>query len=117
MVKKFQTRHMFWNVSGNFIKPVFKKRKQKDAVEITEIAKITKLEGFLVTMDIQKAFDLLNHNFLIFVLEKHGFGKHFILWVKILKRGKESYIINGGRTRKYFSQSHQGDPISPFLFI
>ena len=116
MVKKFQTRHIFWNVSGNFIKPVFKTQ-ITHAVEITEIAKITTLEDFLVTMDIEKAFDSSNHNFLIFVLEKHGFGKHFILWVKILKRAKEGYVIKGGKTTKYFSQACQGDPISPFLFI
>ena len=30
---------------------------------VTEIAKIKKLEGFLVVMDIEKAFDSLDHNF------------------------------------------------------
>ena len=34
-----------------------------DIIEITEIQNI---EGFLVTMDIEKAFDSLDHNFLIF---------------------------------------------------
>ena len=45
-----------------------------DIIEITEIRKI---EGFLVTMDIEKAFDLLDHNFLISFLGKYGFGQHF----------------------------------------
>ena len=45
--------------------------------DIIEITKIRKIEGFLVTMDIEKAFDLLDHNFLISFLEKYGFGQHF----------------------------------------
>ena len=44
------------------------------------------MEGFLVTMDVEKAIDLLDHSFLISTLEKYGFGKDFILWVKILLR-------------------------------
>ena len=41
-----------------------------DIIEMTKIRKI----GFLVTMDIEKAFDSLDHNFLISTLEKYGFG-------------------------------------------
>ena len=71
-------------------------------------------------MDIEKAFDSLDHNFLILTLEKYGFGKNFILWVKILLRDQESCVINGGTTTKYFSLGRgacQDDPISAFLFI
>ena len=42
--------------------------------DIIEIARLKKLEGFLVTMDIEKAFDSLDHNFLISTLEKYGFN-------------------------------------------
>ena len=70
--------------------------------------KIKKMEGFLVTTGIEKAFDSLDHNFLILTLEKYGFGKKFILWVKILVRDQESCVVNGAR---------QGDPISAFSFI
>ena len=88
--------------------------------DIIEIIKSKKLEVFLVTMDIEKAFDSLNHNFIISTLEKYGFGKNFILWVKILLRDQESCVINGGTTTKYFSLgtgARQGDPISAFLFV
>ena len=33
--------------------------------DIIEIIKMKKIESFLVTMDIEKAFDSLDHNFLI----------------------------------------------------
>ena len=85
-----------------------------------EINRLKKLEGFLVTMDIEKAFDLLDHNFRISTLEKYGFGKSFILWVKVLLRNQESCVINGGLTTKYFSLRRGGpeiDPILDFLFV
>ena len=71
-------------------------------------------------MDIEKAFDTLDHNFLISTLEKYGFGQNFILWVQILPSDQESCIINGDKTTKYFMLARgarQGYPISAFLFI
>ena len=79
-----------------------------------------KMDGFLVAMDIGKAFDLLDHDFLILTLEKYGFGNNFILWIRILLRDLESCVINGGKTTKYFSLGRgacQSDPILAFLFI
>ena len=38
--------------------------------DIRKITEIRKIERFLVTMDIEKAFDSLDHNFLISTLEK-----------------------------------------------
>ena len=84
------------------------------------MARLKKLQGFLVTMDIEKAFDSLDHNFLISVLEKYGFRKMFFLWVKILLRDQMSCLINSGATTKYFSLgrgARQGEPISGFLFV
>ena len=45
--------------------------------DIIEIARLKKT--FLATMDIEKAFYTLDHNFLISTLGKYGFGKNFIL--------------------------------------
>ena len=41
-----------------------------------------KVKGYLVTNDIQKAFDSLDHTFLISAHEKFGFGKTFADWRK-----------------------------------
>ena len=73
-----------------------------------------------MTVDIGKAFDSINHCFLIKVLEKYGFEKDFIKWIKILLQNQESYIVNGGTTTNYFKlekDARQGDPISAYLFI
>ena len=61
------------------------------------------MEGFIVTTDIEKALDSLDHNFLISAIGKYGFGKNVILWVKILMRDQESCVINGSATTKSFS--------------
>ena len=42
-------------------------------------------------MGIEKVFDSLDHSLLILTLEKYGFGKNFMLWVKALPRDQESY--------------------------
>ena len=71
-------------------------------------------------MDIEKAFDSLDHSFLISVLKKFGFGKNFITWIEILLKDQQSCAINGGTTTQYFSLergAHQGDPVLAYLFI
>ena len=45
---------------------------------IIEISAWLNIERVLVTMDIEKAFDSLDHYFLSPVLKKIGFGKNFI---------------------------------------
>ena len=46
--------------------------------DILEIAKTLALEGFLVTIDIEKALDSLNHCFLLQILRKFGYGIDFV---------------------------------------
>lgn len=65
---------------------------------ILEISGTLQTKGILVTIDIQKAFDSINHSFLSSVLEKFDFGTNFIDWIKIILKSKESCIINGGMT-------------------
>ena len=84
------------------------------------MTKSLQIDGILMTVDIEKAFDSVNHVFLISVLEKFGFGKDFVKWIKILLKNQESCVINGGKTSRYFQLkrgTRQGDPISAYLFI
>ena len=69
-----------------------------DLLEMSEVLK----KVFLVTVDIEKAFDSVNHLFLITILEKIGFGTQFIEWIKLLLNNQELCVINGGKTSKYF---------------
>ena len=90
------------------------------SMEPIHICHRNKIGGFLVTIDIEKAFDSLDHKFILAVLKKIGFGKNFVSWVEALLNNQESCVINGGITTRYFllqRGAHQEDPISAYLFI
>ena len=87
---------------------------------ILEISNVLNLRGYIVTVDIEKAFDSLSHSFLLACLKKFGFRHDFIRWVTILLESQESCIINAGITTLYVSLEKsvcQGDPVSAYLFI
>ena len=71
--------------------------------DILEISNVFNLRGYIVTVDIEKAFDSLSHSFLLACLKKFGFGHDFIRWVKILLESQESCIITAGITTPYFN--------------
>ena len=88
--------------------------------DLLEMSQVLIKEGFLVTVDIEKAFESVDHLFLVALLEKLSFGIEFIEWIKILLNNQESCVSNGGKTSKYFKlerQTRQGDPISADLLI
>ena len=43
--------------------------------DIYEVSDLLKLKGFLLTVNIEKAIDSVNHNFLFKVLENNGFNQ------------------------------------------
>ena len=70
--------------------------------DLLDVTEKFKTKGYLVTIDIEKAFDSLGHSFLLTTLEKFGFGTNFIDWIKIFLNEQESCVINGGVTTQYF---------------
>ena len=42
------------------------------------------LYGYLVSVDMEKAFDSVDHTFIISTLRKYGFGPNFTQWIKVL---------------------------------
>ena len=88
--------------------------------DIIEVCKKQNIGGYLVKMDIEKAFDSLDDDFLVNVLNKFSFGSNFISWIKLLLNSQQSCVINGGITTPYFNLekgARQGDPVSAYLFI
>ena len=78
------------------------------------------MEGYFLTIDIEKAFDSVDHYFLLVILEKHGFKKNVLGWIEALLNNQESCVINGVITTHYFNLkkgTRQGNPISASLFI
>jgi len=70
-------------------------------------------------VDISKAFDTLDWNFLVLVLSNFGFATTFIDWIlAILNSARLSILVNG-KAVGFFACSRgvrQGDPLSPLLF-
>ena len=88
--------------------------------DILDTSKLLNVSGYLLTVDLQKAFDSIDHIFLLACLEKFGFGTNFITWITILLNNNESCVSNGGHTTQYFKLNRgarQGDPIAAYLFI
>ena len=88
--------------------------------DIPEISNLLALEGFLVAVDIEKAVDSVNHCFLLQILRKFGFGIDFVCWIKMILNNRESCIINGWKTTKYFKLERGtwlGYRILTYLFI
>ena len=48
------------------------------------MAHILTMESYLLTTDIEKAFDSVDHYFLLAILEKYGFKKNFPRWIETL---------------------------------
>lgn len=74
--------------------------------------------GILVTLDQEKAFDRINHNFLMRTLSKFGFGPMFCRWVGIFYTNVFSRIIcNGKLTQPVFlgRGARQGCPLATFI--
>ena len=59
-------------------------------VGIIEITDVLIKEAYLITMDIEKVFDPLDHTFVISVLKKFGFGKNFVSWIETSISKQES---------------------------
>ena len=52
----------------------------------------------MITADIEKAFDSIEHNFITATLIKLGFGSNFVQWVKTLLYKQESCVMNNGHS-------------------
>ena len=92
--------YLYYLISSNqtaYVKNRFISESGRLISDILEIAKALALEGFLVTIDIEKAFDSVNHCFLLQILRKFGFGIDFVSWIKTVLKNQESCIINCGK--------------------
>ncbi|KAB1223669.1 hypothetical protein CJ030_MR2G011718 [Morella rubra] len=78
------------------------------------------VSGMLCKLDIQKAYDHINWNFLLYLLRRCGFGEKWCRWIEFcVSMVKFSVMVNDS-FEDFLGGSRglrQGDMLSPFLFV
>lgn len=88
--------------------------------EIFSWAKTYKRKLFILKVDFEKAFDLLNWEFLDSIMFQMGFSSKWRNRISAcLNSAYSSILVNGSPTPEFKLEKglRQGDPLSPFLFI
>ena len=73
----------------------------------------------LCKLDIEKLYDHVNWEFLMFLLQQCGFSEKWRRWIRCCISTVKSFILINGCPFDFFGSSRglrQGDPLSPFLF-
>jgi len=88
--------------------------------EIIHSLKHLKKPGMLLKIDLSKAFDSISWEYMHKILQAFGFAPSWIRWISSLISSSFFSILINGIPSPTFRPSrgiHQGDPISPFLFV
>jgi hypothetical protein len=76
--------------------------------------------GLLCKLDIEKAYDHVNWDFLLYMLRRCGFGEKLCSWKAHYISSVRFFVLVNGTLSSFFNSSRrlrQGDLLSPLLFV
>ena len=88
-------------------------------INLINYAQNKNIDAVLLTLDAQKAFDLMSWPFMFEMLDSFGVDNKFCLWIQVIYSNPTSRIkTNGTLSRRIQIQrgTRQGDPLSPLIF-
>ncbi|KAH9101839.1 hypothetical protein AeMF1_021544 [Aphanomyces euteiches] len=80
----------------------------------------TNESAFATFWDFEKAYDRVDWNYLVLVMESVGIGPQFIQWFRLLDNNTSTQLIINGSLGKTIYPNRgvkQGDPLSSLLFV
>ncbi|KAF1333810.1 Rna-directed dna polymerase, partial [Globisporangium splendens] len=89
----------------------------KDVLHYCSTANVN---GYASFLDFEKAYDMVNWDYLFEVLKRQGFGPNLISWIQLMYSKPSCSLILNGWLQPRLSPTRgvkQGDPLSPYLFI
>jgi hypothetical protein len=92
----------------------------RSTLDIISYTEEQNLPGILTFVDYEKAFDTVNHNFMMKCLENMNFGQYFRHCIETLYEKIETCVTNNGHFSEFFKPTRgirQGCPISANIFI
>nr|CAB3264534.1 pol-like protein [Phallusia mammillata] len=117
---KLNLHHLVKADQNGFIKGRFIGDNLRLLFDIIDYADFYKCPGAILSLDIYKAFDTIEWNFIYAVLHTFGFGEKLIHWIKCCYCNPTSKLINNNQLSCEFKIERgvrQGDPLSPTLFV
>ena len=86
----------------------------------THLTNIKNEDSYLMAIDFEKAFDLLEFSFINKVMKFLNFGPMWCKWINVIYNNTSSCVMNNGLASPFFHTSRgvrQGCPLSHYLFV